>query len=67
MANNELLSSKIQESGLKKEFIAKKMGMCLTTLNNKISGRTAVLVTEAFVLKDLLRLEEEEFKEIFLP
>ena len=67
MVNKEVLVEEIQKSGLKKEFICSRLGMSLNTLNNKISGRTKFLVTEAFDLKTLLKMDDVLFRSIFLP
>lgn len=67
MIDREQLVEKIRTSGLKKEFIAAKIGMSLNSLNNKISGRTKFIINEAFKLKILLNLSDEEFNSIFLP
>lgn len=66
MPDRERLEERIQDSGLKKEFIAQKLGMSLNSLNNKISGRTSFLIGEAFKLKEILNLDEDVFNDIFL-
>lgn len=55
----------IKESGLKKEFIARELDISLTTLNNKLSGRTEFLVTEARRLQILLKISDDDFMKIF--
>lgn len=66
MPDRERLEERIQDSGLKKEFIAQKLGMSLNSLNNKISGRTSFLIGEAFKLKEILNIDEDVFNDIFL-
>lgn len=64
--NKELLSSKIRESGFRKEYIAQKLGMSLNSLNNKISGRTPFMIDEAYELKKLLNIESDDVELFFL-
>ena len=50
MTNTALLEKKIADSGLKKGFIAKELGMATHSLANKITGRTEFVASE---IKDL--------------
>lgn len=65
--NTELLQKKIDDSGLKRSFIAAKLGRSRQALDDKIKGRTEFLPSEIRVLCELLRIEnDDERRQIFL-
>ncbi|WP_196758814.1 helix-turn-helix domain-containing protein [Streptobacillus moniliformis] len=64
-ALNEKIKEKIKEKGLKKNYIAKKLGIQYATLNNKLKGEGEFLFSEIKALIDVLNLTEKEKKEIF--
>lgn len=64
--DTELLQKKIEDSGLRKGFIAEKLGRSRQALRDKIEGRTEFLPSEIRVLCELLRLTDEERRLIFL-
>lgn len=64
--NTELLQKKIEDSGLRKGFIAEKLGRSRQALRDKIEGRTEFLPSEIRALCELLRLTDEERRLIFL-
>lgn len=65
MTNTALLREKIEESGYKMRFIAKKMGITYQGLLNKINNRSEFRANEIQVLYNFLRLTDEERVEIF--
>ena len=65
MTNTELLREKIDQSGYKLRFIAKKIGITYQGLLNKINNRSEFRVNEIQALYDLLGLTEEERVAIF--
>ena len=60
MTNTELLREKINQSGYKPRFIAKKIGITYQGLLNKINNRSEFRANEIQALYDLLGLTEEE-------
>lgn len=46
MTNTELLMKYIKDSGLKLQYIAEKMGISRSSLNNKICNRTEFRIGE---------------------
>jgi len=58
MLNSELLGSCIESSGLKKQFIAKKLGLTPYGLQKKINGITEFKASEIFKLCDILNIQE---------
>lgn len=60
------LNEKIEDSGYKKNFIAKELGCCEATFCNKLKGRTPWKITEIYKLESLLNLKKEDIINIFL-
>lgn len=58
MTNTVLLENLIKDSGLKKKFIAEKLGICRGQLNKKIAGLVQFTGPEIKILCKLLNLEE---------
>lgn len=51
------LNELIKESGLKKEYIAKNVGVSIWTITNWCKGVTWPTLQQALKLKDILRLD----------
>jgi len=66
MRGRELLKQKIDESGLKVGFIAKKLGITAQGFYYKMNGRNEFKASEIKILKDILHLSEDEITLIFL-
>ena len=60
MTNTELLSKLIKDSGLKLQFIAEKMGISRSSLNNKIQNRTEFRAGEIESLCSILGINTIE-------
>lgn len=65
MTNTKLLREKIDLSGYKLQFIAKKLGLTYQGFLNKINNRSEFRAGEIQILYDLLGLTEEERVSIF--
>lgn len=65
MTNTELLREKIEQSGYKLQFIAKKVGITYQGLLNKINNKSEFRANEIQALYDLLGLSEAERVAIF--
>lgn len=64
MTNTKLLELKIEESGLKRKFIAQAIGLkSAYGLAKKIHNQTEFKATEINALCDLLKIESLEEKE----
>lgn len=64
MTNTELLERKIADSGYKKSFIAKAIGLkSAFGLANKINNKTEFKASEINALCDLLKIESAEEKD----
>ncbi len=64
MTNTELLEKKINESGFKKSYIAKRIGLKSTYgLSKKIRNENEFKATEINALCELLRIDSLEEKE----
>lgn len=64
MTNTKLLEQKISESGYKKSFIAKAIGLKSTYgLTKKIRNESEFKATEINVLCDLLKIDSLEEKD----
>lgn len=55
----------IRQSGYRHDYIAKKLGITVQSLINKLKGRTEFTMSEARELANLLHLTLEQLKEIF--
>ena len=60
MTNTEVLNEKIDTSGLKREFIAKEMGISRFSLNKKIKNEVEFKATEIDCLCKLLKIVKLE-------
>jgi DNA-binding XRE family transcriptional regulator len=60
------LKETIDGSGLKKTFIAEKLGISYQGYLKKENGINDFTATEISILKDLLKLSNKEVSEIFL-
>lgn len=65
MTNKKLLEEAIQQSGLKKSFIAQQLGMSRPTFNAYLKGKAEFRVTHMNILCDLLRINPEQRETIF--
>ena len=65
MTNTSLLKKKIDDSGYKLRFIAKQLGITYQAFLKKINNETEFKASEIAILKDLLKLTDEELKKIF--
>lgn len=65
MTNTELLKEIMEESGIPKTFIAKKMGCSRPRLYTILSGGECT-VTEMQRLSDILKLSNKQKNDIFL-
>ena len=66
MTDSTRLKSLVESSGLKKTFIAEKLGLSYQGYLKKESGKSEFVANEISVMKDLLRLSNKEVSEIFL-
>lgn len=66
MVNTELLVTYIQDSGLKKQYIAKEMGINYNTLKRKIYNKSAFDVDQVQNLCKILHItNKKKIHEIF--
>ena len=66
MTDSTRLKDLVKSSGLKKTFIAEKLGLSYQGYLKKENGDSDFMATEISILKDLLRLSNKEVSEIFL-
>ena len=66
MTDTERLKRIVDDSGLKRSFIAEKMGISYQGYHKKESGQSEFLASEIAVLQDLLNLSIKDVGEIFL-
>lgn len=59
MTNTELLEEKIRESGLKKSFIAEKIGVSRATLCALLSAKSEFKASQIRTLCELLDIEDD--------
>lgn len=65
MTNTKELSLIIKNSGLKKRYIAEKMGICLSTFSRKINNKAEFNTTQISLLCEMLNINDEKRNEIF--
>lgn len=63
MTNTKLLNELIENSGLKKVFIAGKLGLTPVGLYNCITGKSEFKASQINMMCDLLGIEDLELKE----
>lgn len=63
MTNTKLLNELIQQSGLKKVYIAEKIGVTPVGLYNLINGKSEFKASQISKMCDLLGIEDPELKE----
>lgn len=63
MTNTKLLNELIQQSGLKKIYIAEKIGVTAVGLSNLIAGKSEFKATQINKMCELLGIEDLELKE----
>ncbi len=61
--NVALLNDKINASGLKRSFIADKLGITIHGLKNKTEGKTDFKTSEVAILCEILGITDLEEKE----
>lgn len=66
MTDSNRLKDAVEKSGLKKTFIADKLGLSYQGYLKKENGKSEFMAKEISVMKDLLRLSNKEVSEIFL-
>lgn len=65
MVNTEKLEFAIGKSGIKKQFLADKLGISTATFVNKLSGKTRFYAEEAILLLKLLQINPDEMTNYF--
>lgn len=65
MTNIRLLKEKIKRSGLKKNHIAKELGMSRQTFNAYLEGKMEFRVSHMNILCALLNIDPEQREAIF--
>lgn len=65
MKGMELLRKKIDESGYKLAWLAERCGITYFGFNKKLKGDTEFKASEIAILKDILKLTDEEVQAIF--
>ena len=58
MVNTEVLTEIIEKSGLKREYIAQRLGITRQTLTAKIAGDSEFSVSEVRALCDVLSIKK---------
>ena len=65
MVDNARLRGIISESGYKKSFIARQMGVTSSSLSNKLAGRCGWTAYECSFLREFFGMSTEEAMSIF--
>lgn len=66
MVNSERLRERVKATGIKKVFIADKLGISLQGYLNKESGKSDFTSSEIAVIRKLLNINNKDVAEIFL-
>lgn len=65
MVKAQKITDKMKELNLNKESICAALGISVSSLNNKLHGRTAFTVQEARDISEILHFSKEEMLDIF--
>ena len=65
MVNTRKIKGRIVELGLTQRDLAKALELSQPTVSQKISNIRAMTVQEAFMLADILKIPDREFREYF--
>lgn len=65
MTDTQLLRKKIDDSGYKLTFVAKKIGITYQGLLNKINNETEFKATEIQMLCEILNIDVQDKEQIF--
>ena len=60
MLNKKMLEKRIQQKGLKKSYIAERLGISRATLCSMLNNRTEFRVSQVRILCELLDINDEE-------
>lgn len=63
MTNTEMLNAVIKKSGLKKSFLAERIGLTRVGFSNCLSGKSEFKASQIAVLCELLDIRSLELKE----
>ena len=66
MCDTKALEEAIAKSGLKKSFIAERIGLSRAGLGQKIAGKTEFTASQIVAITQLLQLTVDERDQIFL-
>lgn len=59
------LAGKLKEHGITQKTLATKLNLSTTTISNKMTGKIKFNVEEAYLIKNLLFMSEQEASDIF--
>ncbi|RGD73850.1 helix-turn-helix domain-containing protein [Anaerofustis stercorihominis] len=65
MTNSNELLKIIKNSGLKKGYIAEKMGICLSTFSRKVNNKVEFNTKQISSLCEILHINDDERNKIF--
>lgn len=65
VVNTNKIKGRIVELGLTQKDIATALGVALPTVSQKINNVRAMDVKEAFIIADVLKIPDEQFREYF--
>ena len=65
MVNSAMLNEIIKESGIKKEVVARRLGISTTSLTSKAEGRTDFKSEEIVSLKSIFNLSLSQINDLF--
>lgn len=65
MTNTEKLKKLVEESGLKKQFISKKLGISYNSYLRKEQGKNEFKLSEVQILKSIFGLNPNDVNDIF--
>lgn len=63
--NFKLVNQYIRDSGLKLGYIAKQLGITYAALHNKMKGKHPFTLQELTILRDLLKLDDDQWDSLF--
>lgn len=63
--NTELVKKRMEDLGVKQDYLADKLKMAQSTLSLKLNNSRKLEISEMFKIKDILKIQDAELRNFF--